>query len=123
MEMHCADLGPTIGVQQTNNSSYSQLFVQRDAGYSIHNFVTFETHLAAQPEWIRSLLPNLNPSVDYPSLLWILQKFLHRWLPVRRQTHRYDDKKYSSRCPSFPEEDEGLSIFLHSQHARDGTRN
>jgi len=35
--------------------------------------VTFETHIAAQPEWIRSLLPNLNPSVDYPSLLWILQ--------------------------------------------------
>jgi len=36
--------------------------------------VTFETYLAAQPEWIRSLLSNLNPSLDYPSLLWILQK-------------------------------------------------
>ena len=39
-------------------------------------------------------------------------KFLHRWLPVGRQTHRYDDRRYSSRCPSCPEEDEGFAHFL-----------
>jgi hypothetical protein len=39
-------------------------------------------------------------------------KFLHRWLPVGRQTHRYDDKQYRSRCPSCPDEDEGFIHFL-----------
>jgi len=41
-----------------------------------------------------------------------LVKFLHRWLPVGRQTHRYNDKKYSSQCPSCPEEVESFVHFL-----------
>ena len=46
-------------------------------------------------------------------------KFLHKWLPVGRQTHRYNDKQYSSRCPSCPEEDEGFIHFLTCPERRE----
>jgi len=41
-----------------------------------------------------------------------LVKFLHRWLPVGKQVHRYNPIIYSSQCPSCDEPVEDFHHFL-----------